>query len=250
MKDFFLFETELPAGSGFELFGMCHVLWLLGILSFTVITGGWYVEQSAEKKKKVNRLIGILFPVMAVYRDTVLIITGYFDSGFLPFHLCSMALWIAVLYIWTEKRFWGVVYVLLCVPGAAGALVFPNWEAYPFFNYMHIHAFLSHGLIVAFGIWLIVAEKVVPEWRDFWMPVVFGIAGFILLHWLNNILGTNFWFLNKPSHGSPLVWILNITGEKWYRAGYFLFCMCVVAFWQGILSNIQKTFHIHPIQRS
>ena len=44
MKDFFVFETELPAGSGFELFGMCHVLWLLGILIFTVISGGWYVE--------------------------------------------------------------------------------------------------------------------------------------------------------------------------------------------------------------
>lgn len=242
MKDFFLFETELPVGSGFKLFGFCHVLWLLGIIAFIVISGSWYVEQKPYKQKKINQIMGVVFPVIAVYRDMVLIFTGNFDNGFLPFHLCSMALWIAVIYIWTEKYFWGVIYVLLCIPGAAGALLFPNWEVYPFFNYMHIHAFISHGLIVAFGIWIIAAQKIVPEWKDFWMPIAFGIAGFILIHWMNDALGTNFWFLNKPSHGSPLVWILNITGEKWYRVGYFLFCMLIVAVWQGILGNVQKAF--------
>lgn len=130
-----------------------------------------------------------------------------------------------------KTAFGGVIYVLLCVPGAVGALLFPNWEVYPFFNYMHIHAFFSHGLIVVFGIWLIVAEKIVPKWKDFWMPVVFGIAGFILLHWMNNILGTNFWFLNKPSHGSPLVWILNITGEN--GTGQVISCFVCVLWLPG-----------------
>lgn len=235
MRDFFTFETELPVGSGFELFGMCHMIWLFGLLVFAGVSGKWYVKLQRESQNLVNHVMGVIFPVIAVYRDTVLMVTGHFDKGFLPFHLCSMALWIAVLYIWTENYFWGVIYILLCVPGAIGALLFPNWDAYPLFNYMHIHAFISHGLIVAFGIWLIWSGKVVPKWKDFWMPVVFGIAGFIILYWVNGVIGTNYWFLNRPSHGSPLVWILKMTGVRWYTAGYFLFCMVVVAAWQGII---------------
>ncbi len=199
-----------------------------------------YREQGEERRRKINHVMGIVFPVIAIYRDAVLMLTGHFDRGFLPFHLCSMALWIAALYAWMEQRFFGVIYILLCVPGAVGALLFPNWDAYPFFNYMHIHGFVSHGLIVAFGIWLVLSEKMILKWKDFWMPVVFGVAGFIILYPVNRILGTNFWFLNRPSHGSPTVWIFEITGERWYMAGYFLFCMVVVAVWQVMIGLIYK----------
>ncbi|MCM1157161.1 MAG: YwaF family protein [Bacteroidales bacterium] len=240
MKDFFLFETELPEGSGFPLFGVCHRLWLLALLVIICISGRWYGKQSGRRQERINHIMGVIFPLIAVYRDTVLVLTGHFARGFLPFHLCSMALWIAAFYCWKPSRFLGVVYLLLCVPGAVGALLFPNWDAYPFFNYMHIHGFISHGLIVAFGIWLFLGKRVVPGWNDFWMPVVFGIAGFILLPPLNRFLGTNFWFLNRPSHGSPLVGIFHITGEEWYMAGYFLFCMVIVAVWQGMLGIFSR----------
>ncbi|MGN0152972.1 MAG: TIGR02206 family membrane protein [Lachnospiraceae bacterium] len=239
MKDFFLFETELTADSGFDLFGPCHLIWLFCIALFTVATAGWYAGKEEAARKKICHLFGILFPVIALYRDIVLGVTGHFDNGFLPLHLCGMALWIATLYCWTRNRFLGVIYVLLCVPGAAGALLFPDWVAYPFFNYMHIHDFISHGLIVAFGFCLIRAEEMVPEWKEFWMPVVFGIVGFVVIHWINVRLGTNYWFLNYPPAGSPLVWLFHLTGERWYRLGYFIFCLGIVAIWQGILKFLQ-----------
>lgn len=240
MKNFFLFETELPVGSGFTLFGPCHLIWLFCIVMFTGVMGYFYVRQKKEIQHRINCVMGVVLPLIAVYRDAVLIVTGHFSIGFLPFHLCSMALWIATLYIWTGNRFLGVIYILLCVPGAIGALLFPNWEAYPFFNYMHIHAFISHGLITAFGVWLFFAGYIVPKWKDFWMPVVFGVVGFLILYYTNLYFGTNFWFLNKPSHGSPMVGILEITGEKWYMIGYFLFCVAIVAVWEGILKLIKR----------
>ena len=51
-------------------------------------------------------------------------------------------------------------------------------------------------------------------------------------------LHTNYWFLNVPSKGSPLNWILHVTGSKWYRVGYFIFCMGVVALWMVLLRGI------------
>lgn len=240
MKDFFLFETELPIGSGFRLFGPCHLTWLFSILLFIVIGAKWYAGQNVNRQKKINKLMGFLFPVIAIYRDMVLVLTGHFNRGFLPFHLCSMALWIAFFYILTNNRFLGVVYVLLCVPGAVAALLFPNWEMYPLFNYMHIHGFLSHGLIVAFGIWQLAAGNVEPVWRDYWMPVLFGVIGMMIIYPLNMWLHTNFWFLEIPSQGSPLEFIWRRTGGIWYLASYLLLCMLVVALWQMVISLIRR----------
>lgn len=236
MKKFFLFETELPENSGFDLFGTCHVLWLVGIALCTVVSAVWLRRQTEEKQKRSIRLVGTLLPVMGIYRDVVLSVTGHYDQGFWPLHLCSMALWIGLLYVWTEWRFPGVVYILVCMPGAAGALLFPNWNSYPFWNYMHIHAFLSHGLTIVLGVWLLASGRLVPRWRDFWMPVLFGLAGFVLIYRWNLWQHTNFWFLNVPSHGSPLVWIYGMTGSGWYLVGYYGFCILIVAVWQGIIS--------------
>lgn len=180
-------------------------------------------------------MIGVLLPLMELYRDVVLVVTGYWNVGFLPFHLCSMALLLAFLYAFTGWFFWGVVYVLLCMPGAAAALLFPNWTVYPFFSYMHIHAFLAHGLTIAFGVWLIASGQVVPRWREYWMVVLFGGIGILLMYPLNQYLGTNFWFLAIPSVGSPLEFIWKHTGSGWYLAGYFVFCMVVTALWQSCI---------------
>ena len=240
MKYFFLYETELPAGSGFQMFGFCHMMWLAVIAICAVIGSFWYARLETKGKQKVNHVMGIWFPIISIYRDAVLIVTGHFDTGYLPLHLCGMALWIAAIYSFTGNRFLGVVYILLCLPGAMGALIFPDWTAYPFFNYMHIHDFVSHGCIVIYGCMLIRDSRLKIKWRDLWMPMAFGLIGMIVMDYVNGWLHTNFWFLNRPSTGSPMVQILEITGEKWYLVGYFLFCTVIVAIWQAVVMVIQR----------
>ena len=266
MKDFFRYITDIPAGSGFDMFGACHIIWLSVIAVFTLIlsyiytgAGNGYDELNAKALKKqdtagihrnrskqdrIRLFIGVIMPVISIYRDGVLILTGHFDRFYLPLHLCGMALWIGALYCFTRWRFAGVVYVLLCVPGALSALIFPDWVDYPFWNYMHIHDFISHGLIVAWGICLLLAGEVVPQWREFWMPVLFGITGIIILTPVNNWLGTNYWFLEEPSAGSPLVPIMNITGKEWYVAGYVLFVAVVVLVWMAVIRIVRHIWEI------
>ena len=244
MKDFFRYVTDIPAGSGFELFGVCHIRWLIVIAVFTVILCVVYNKAGSSNNSnmqgRIRMIIGIIMPLISIYRDVVLMLTGHFDRYYLPLHLCGMALWIGALYCFTRWRFAGVVYVLLCVPGALSALIFPDWVDYPFWNYMHIHDFTSHGLIVAWGICLLVSGEVVPEWKELWMPVVFGIAGVAILTPVNKWLGTNYWFLGRPSPGSPLVYIMSITGENWYMAGYILFVAFVLLIWICIIRTIRN----------
>lgn len=235
LRDFFRFETEYPVGSGFVLFGPCHLAWFFVIGVFIWGSTKWYCKKDRVAQRKINYIAGFLLPLMELYRDIVLIASGHWNKGFLPLHLCSMALLLACIYVFAGWRFAGVVYVLLCIPGAAAALLFPDWTAYPFFSYMHIHGFLAHGLTIAFGIWLFASKWVVIDWKDYWMPAVFGAGGMCMLYFLNGWLGTNFWFLSVPSKGSPLEIIWQAAGSAGYLGGYFAFGMVVVALWQLVL---------------
>lgn len=238
MKDFFRFQTDYPSGSGFPLFGLNHMLWLLAILFVCVMSTIWYVKLPKERQRKVNIMLGIALPVMGIYRDLILGITGHYDKGFLPLHLCSMALWIGAIYVITRIRYIGVVYVLLCVPGAVSALLFPDWNMYPLFNYMHIHTFLSHGCIVILGVWLVMSGEIRIKMKDLWMPISFALIGTAVIYPVNRWLGTNYWFLNGPSAGSPLEFIYSSLGENGYLAGYAYLCFGIMILWSKFLSII------------
>lgn len=246
MRDFFRYVTDIPADSGFEMFGICHLVWLAFIAICSVVLAlayrRAYVNKDLKRLRAYRLVIGISMPLIAIYRDTVLAVTGHFDRYYLPLHLCGMALYIGALYCLTAWRFAGVVYVLLCVPGAISALIYPDWTAYPLWNYMHIHDFLSHGLIAAWGLCLIVSGEIVPLWKELWMPVVFGISGIVILTPVNKLLGTNYWFLEEPSIGSPLEAVMSITGNKWYVAGYILFVLMVVVIWLFVIRSFAMIY--------
>lgn len=235
MKEFFMYETEIEYGQGFSHFGILHCIWLLGLLLGGWILTHWFKKNNIQIQRKALHVLGTLLPLMELYRDGVLIATGHFDYGFLPCHMCSLALLFGFLSVWTGYRPFQVIYLSVGMPGALAALLFPNWDGYPFFNYMHIHAFVSHGCILLLGVWMLVAGVPCPGWREFWIPVFFGLMGFCLIPILNTWLDTNFWFLNIPSHDSPLVWIYQWAGNDGYPFFYYMFCMVVIGIWQEIL---------------
>lgn len=257
------------------MFGSIHLTWLIVLSVFSImmavlyknlpendeecndsnnspVNAGWNDGHTGRKhgkrlgdnngREKFRIIIGIIMPLISIYRDAVLLITGHFDRYYLPLHLCGMALWIGALYCFTKWRFVGVVYVILCVPGAASALIFPDWVDYPLWNYMHIHDFISHGLIVAWGICLLFSGEVLPKWKEIWMPIVFGLAGVLILTPVNKWLGTNYWFLSTPSADSPLVFIMDFVGSRWYVPVYILFVLFIVLTW---LCVIKFLLHIH-----
>lgn len=238
MGDFFAFETELSKNSGFSLFGGCHAAWLLGMSAVGIFFVKWYCKSSIRKRNRIKHTMAVVMPAMALYRDGILFITGHFGKGFLPLHLCGMALWMAPLYIATKKRFIGVIYVLLCVPGAMGALLFPDWNMYPVWNYMHIHAFLSHGILVIFGMALLISGELLPEWREVYEPIVFGITGAICVYRLNESLHTNYWFLNVPPKNVCSGALSYIAGTGWYPVGIVAVGVAVVFVWMTIIRAV------------
>ncbi len=231
MNTFFLYETEQIDGNGFQMFGICHLLWLIGIGIFSWWMGRFFSFAPKSRRERIRNVLGIILPVMAIGRVVVLLILGHYEPETYGLHLCNLAIWIATLYLWTRNRFAGDVFLLLCFPAAALALVFPGWLRYPFWNFMHMYSFLYHGLIVAVGWSILRSKECTPSWKSLWKPFVFGVAGYVILCPLNQWLETNFWFLNQPSGQSPLLFIYNIFGEEGYLFGHFFFCTLVVVLW-------------------
>lgn len=235
MKEFFVYAREIPAGKGFELFSTGHLVWIVGSIIFAGVFSLWYVKKERKLQNRINKIISVCLVMGGMLRDVILAVRGYFTVGFLPLHLCSMAMFIAVIYSFFNNRYWGMVYLLICLPGAFGALLFPNWGVYPFFTYMNINAFLSHCFLITFGIAQYVSGRLLPKWRDIWIPISFGAMGTLVIYNFNKHFGTNFWFLNRPSAGSPLVTISDLFGPELYLPVYFVFCIFIVMIWMGIL---------------
>ena len=165
---------------------------------------------------------------MIVVEKVVLALTGHLNVYSLPFHLCELAPLLYLLFAWRHWDWLGQVLYTLCLPGAAAALLFPDWSAYPQWNFMNLNSFLVHGLLILFPILQLVEHTIRPRLGALWKVWLF-LAVLVPPMWLfNHAFGTNYLFLNAASPNSPLTWILGFTGPAWYLLGYALLGLAVM----------------------
>lgn len=225
---FFTYETQLPDDVGFSLFGSVHLAWLAGILAFTAIAALWFSQRPAYRQRRISWAVAWLLCAMIVVEKMVLALTGHLNVYSLPFHLCELAPLLYLLFAWRHWDWLGQVLYTLCLPGAAAALLFPDWSAYPQWNFMNLNSFLVHGLLILFPILQLVEHTIRPRLGALWKVWLF-LAVLVPPMWLfNHAFGTNYLFLNAASPNSPLTWILGFTGPAWYLLGYALLGLAVM----------------------
>lgn len=225
---FFTYETQLPKDVGFSFFGSVHLAWLAGILAFTAIVALWFSQRPAYRQRRISWAVAWLLCAMIVVEKVVLALTGHLNVYSLPFHLCELAPLLYLLFAWRHWDWLGQVIYALCLPGAAAALLFPDWSAYPQWNFMNLNSFLVHGLLILFPILQLVEHTIRPRLGALWKVWLF-LAVLVPPMWLfNRAFGTNYLFLNAASPNSPLTWILGFTGPAWYLLGYALLGLAVM----------------------
>jgi hypothetical integral membrane protein (TIGR02206 family) len=141
------------------------------------------------------------------------------STWYIPLQLCDLAMFVCLLHAYFRTDFLGQVLYSLCMPGACLALLFPDWTAYPALNYESIFGFLVHGLIVAYAATQLSSGRIKPDIKKIWKPVVFLCVVVPPIYALNKLWDTNFFFVNWPSPGSPLMLLWDMGGGT---AGYLL----------------------------
>lgn len=227
---FFLYETQLPKGIGFLLFGKAHLSWICFIIVSLCIFLYFYRTYNKKKQNQVLKIIGCSLMFLEVVRSIFLWQIHFLSVYELPLHLCGLAGLFCLLEAYTKLDWISHTIYAACLPGTIGALLFPDWTMYPMFNIINIQAFVFHALVVFYASAMLM-NGYRPRIKKLYEPILFLLFLAIPIYIFDLYFQANYMFLQVPSKGSPLIFIKDLTGEKWYLIGLILFviaCMCLL----------------------
>lgn len=201
---FFISSENIPEGVGFQAFGPIHLLWLLA--GFILWIGGcvFYRRLPTNKQKTTLKVLGIYIFLQEMAKNLVLILQGEFSWGYLPFHLCGINILLIAFDTIKQTKTVRCFLYYFAIPGAALALLFPNWTKMPLWNFFHIHSFTIHILLVLYPLLLVTTDQVSTDLRAAFKGVALLVAMAIPVYGLNLLWDTNFMFLMEPDSGNPL----------------------------------------------
>ena len=201
---FFVTSDNIPEGVCFQAFGLTHILWLLAGLLFCVAAFIFYNKLSADKQKLMLTVLGAYIFLQEMAKNLVLIFLGKFGWGYLPLQLCGINILLISFDIIKQTKVVRSFLYYFAIPGAALALLFPNWTDMPVWNFFHIHSFTIHILLVLYPLLLVTTNQVATDLKSALRGTALLVAMAIPVYGLNLLWDTNFMFLMQPDSGNPL----------------------------------------------
>ena len=139
-----------------------------------------------------------------------LILLGKWElSKEIPVHLCSISGLICcfIMFIPEKKRQFLFEFLFYCgIIGGIQAILTPLVDDYGGYKFFYIQFFFKHAMIIAFPIYLrnqLGMKLTKFSWIKTW--IVLNILMFLLIP-LNNLLGSNYMYVNSPpAVDNPLV---------------------------------------------
>ena len=210
---FFKTKDSIPEGLGFSTFDLTHLAWLVFGLLFCIGACLLYRKLASKSQRTMLIVLGSYIFFQEMLKNVIVAAVEEFSWGYLPFHLCGInILLIAFDVIKPTKIVRGFLYYF-CIPGAALALLFPNWTSQPFFNFFHLHSFTIHILLVAYPLLLVTSGQIKIDLKAAAKSLVLLLALAVPVYGLNLLWGTNFMFLMRPDSGNPLEMFEKLLGS-------------------------------------
>ena len=216
---FFWNLKDIPAGAGILAWGSVHVGWLLAMTVAGALLIRRYRKLDDASRARWLKVLAVIILCQEMVKNLLFTLSGEISFEHLPFHLCGISMFICTVYAFTARAMPGQMLYALVIPGALAALIFLDWTAYPALHFSSIHSFIIHGNLVLFGLLPICAGAVRPDWRMLPRILAFALVLCVPIYPLNKVLDTNFFFLNTPSPGSPLMPLAALLGNPGYIGG-------------------------------
>lgn len=210
---FFVSKENIPEGLGFAAYDLTHILWLLAGLLLWVCGCIFYKRLDTRKQKLILTVLGAYIFLQEMAKNLVLIINNEFSWGYLPFHLCGINILLIAFDVIKQTKVVRSFLYYFSIPGAALALLFPNWTEMPVWNFFHIHSFTIHILLVLYPLLLVTSGQVSTDLKSALGGTALLVAMAIPVYGLNLLWGTNFMFLMKPDSGNPLEMFEKLLGS-------------------------------------
>ncbi len=234
MEYFWYQQDDIPAGVGYPLFGKEHVLSVLVTVSLVVFFYKLFFGCPEKKQRNLLKAIPLFMVLLELFKDGLLIKLGRFDTGYLPLHVCSLGVFIFLFrefLPWKKaKDFLGEVAFVLIMPGSAAALLFADWtEYYPVLNFINLHSYVWHGLLVLYPLLIKKRGEVRLSFAHIYRVPLFLLVTVPPIYVFDKIFDRNYFFVNWPVPNSPLSLMEKYMGNPGYLAGYALLALFVIS---------------------
>lgn len=179
-----------------------------------------------------------------MFKLTPMLVLDRFRLEYLPFELCSINLFIIGWHAWKPNRLTDNFLYTVCISGAAAALLFPSWTKLPGLNFMCIHSFTVHILLILYPIVLTAAGEIKPALKEVpkCLALLAGLAALALV--LNLLWDTNFMFLMSVGKNNPLFWFKKNWGN--HLLGFPVLIAAVIVVMHGPWVQYRKLKKIEP----
>lgn len=192
--------TSDYTGAPFEFFGTAHIVTLL--LGFALFVGIFYLPTitTPTSRKWIRYTMGTIFILNELAYHTWHIVYGRWTlQTMLPFHLCSVMVWLGAYMLFTNNGKIADFMYFLGLAGATQALLTPDVGIYGFPHFRYFQTYIAHTLIIASALYMMVVEGFRPTWASakrvfIWTNIY---AAFVFV--LNLLIGSNYLFIaHKP----------------------------------------------------
>ena len=218
MKYWFDTVETIPEGVGFFHYSGIHLAWIIGGVALMLLLGLCYRSRTAERRGILRKILALAVVADEIFKMVMLTLGGRYLPDYLPLHLCSVNIILIAVHAWRPSVTLDNFLYTVGIPGALAALLFPSWTSLPLGNFMHIHSFTVHILLVAYPVMLLFGGDLKLSWR--FIPRCIGLLSVLAVVALavNLLLDTNFMFLMFAEPGNPLYTFEQLCGD--HRIGF------------------------------
>lgn len=246
---------------GFSHFDTGHIVWLVFFLCVVAVCARVYCDATADPSRDADgrRRIRIVFAVLLIIGEVLKYVVvakaGVPLAGYLPLQLCSISVILVIVHALLpvgsgadadQRPVSGVFYryignflYLIGLPAGLAALLFPSWTALPILaNFMSLHSFTTHILLVTYVAMLVAAKEIRPEIRTVPVCVCALIVMAIGVYFFDVSFNMNFMYLVHLSPASPIAPFASL-GD--YRIGYAVILAALILILYGVPALVRRT---------
>jgi hypothetical integral membrane protein (TIGR02206 family) len=203
MQRYFAREYEGPP---FRLFGTPHLVALALILALNVclLVAGQRCPVAWRAPTRIA--LAALLVIQELCLNAWKVATRQWTlQESLPFHLCSVAVWLSAAMLLTKSYPLYEFCYLLGVAGALQALITPDAGPYGFPHFRFFQCLISHGAIITAAVYMTAVEGFRPYPISILRIALQGNLYMLVVCAINKVLGSNYLYVaRKPDTVSLL----------------------------------------------
>ena len=209
-------SDNIPEGFGFSHFSALHFFWLFLCIAVAVGCCLLYWKLKPKGRRNMLWIMTALLLGDEIWKVAWLLSLGLFTHSYLPFHLCSINIFLILFFTVKPNQTVGNFLYAICIPTTTAALLFPTWTKLPFWNFMHLHSFSVHILLLVIPLMLTFGGDIKPSLRKLPGSLLLLLGLALLAKGVNHLYGTNFMFLESVSKGNPLKIFEDLWGNHYF----------------------------------